>query len=347
MSEPDSGPARVGVRDVARVAGVSAQTVSRVINDHPRIREETRRRVQDAMAQLDYRVNNAARALGTRTSRTLGLIVSDATLYGPAVAVAEIESAARQAGRWVATAYADAADAASVRAAALHLRDQGVDGLIVVASHTRSARALADLDGRLPVELFHAHDDGAAQQAAAALVVEYLAALGHRRVARLGGPPDWLDEIARAAGYRAALTAHGVHEVAAWTGDWSAAAGAAVAPVAAAAIRETDGPTAIVCANDQLALGLVAGLAASGISVPGDVSVAGFDDNPDAAYYRPALTTVRLDIGGEARRSVAAVLAATVEPERDAPVYAVSTLPPALVTRGSTAPPPRIAPGPH
>jgi DNA-binding LacI/PurR family transcriptional regulator len=330
MSE--SGSARVGVRDVARVAGVSAQTVSRVINDHPRIRDETRRRVQDAMVQLDYRVNNAARSLGTRRSRTLGVIVSDATLYGPAVAVAEIERAARLAGRWVATAYADAAEAGSVRAAALHLRDQGVDGLIVVAPHARTAEALADVRGRVPIESFNAHDDGAVQRRAAALVVAHLAALGHRRIARLGGPSDWLDEIARAEGHRTALGAHGLVEVVAWSGDWSAEAGAAIAVAVADAVRADGGPTAIVCANDQMALGLVAGLAASGVSVPADVSVAGFDDNPDAAYYRPALTTVRLDIAGEARRSVAAVLASAAD--------ATALRDPELVVRDSTGPAP-------
>ncbi|MDF2492154.1 MAG: transcriptional regulator, partial [Microbacterium sp.] len=178
MSEPANGRARVGVRDVARVAGVSAQTVSRVINDHPRIREETRRRVQDAMAQLDYRVNNAARSLDE--------------------------------GRWIATAYADAADAASIRAAALHLRDQGVDGLIVVAPHARTAGALTEVDAHVPIEPFNAHDGGAVQRRAAALVVAHLAELGHRRVGRLGGPADWFDEIARAEGYRGALDEHGL-----------------------------------------------------------------------------------------------------------------------------------------
>ena len=106
----DADARRVGVRDVARLAGVSSQTVSRVINDHPNIRPETRAKVLDAMAALDYRVNNAARALGTRTTRTLGVIASDATLYGPAVGIAALEAAARAAGRWVATTYADAAD---------------------------------------------------------------------------------------------------------------------------------------------------------------------------------------------------------------------------------------------
>jgi DNA-binding LacI/PurR family transcriptional regulator len=331
MSEAGNARGRVGVRDVARLAGVSAQTVSRVINDSPRIRDETRRRVLEAMSQLDYRVNNAARALGTRTSRTLGVIVSDATLYGPAVAVAEIEAAARRTGRWVATAYADAADAASVRAAALHLRAQGVDGLIVVAPHALTARVLADVSDGIPVVPYNAQDGGVRQRDAAALLVEHLARQGHRRIARLGGPPDWLDEIARAEGYRTALAAHGMTEVAAWVGDWSAVAGSHAAAQVAALVRTPDGPTAVVCANDQMALGLMAGLAASGVAVPACVSVVGFDDNPDAAYYRPALTTVRLDIAEEARQAVAAVV------EGAEPAVGASAR---LVVRDSTAAPP-------
>ena len=94
MSESDAaGRGRVGVRDVARAAGVSTQTVSRVINEQPNIRPETRDRVLAAIAALGYRVNNAARSLGTRTTRTLGVIASDATLYGPAVGIAALETA--------------------------------------------------------------------------------------------------------------------------------------------------------------------------------------------------------------------------------------------------------------
>ena len=102
MSEPSSARpnGRVGVREVARAAGVSTQTVSRVINDHPGIRPETRRRVQEAMAALDYRVNNAARALGTRRTRTIGILASDVSMYGPAVGILALEAAAR-AGRAV------------------------------------------------------------------------------------------------------------------------------------------------------------------------------------------------------------------------------------------------------
>src|SRR5690349_3357337 len=112
---------RVGVREVARAAGVSTQTVSRVINAHPGIRDETRRRVLEAMAALDYRVNNAARALGTRRTRTIGILASDASMYGPAMGILALEAAARATGRWVTAAYADAGDEASVVQAARHL----------------------------------------------------------------------------------------------------------------------------------------------------------------------------------------------------------------------------------
>src|SRR5262245_66156374 len=89
------GGGRVGVRDVSQLAGVSTQTVSRVLNNSTSLREETRQRVLEAMAQLDYRPNNAARALGTATTRTLGVVATDVTLYGPTLALAALAAAAR------------------------------------------------------------------------------------------------------------------------------------------------------------------------------------------------------------------------------------------------------------
>lgn len=331
--EPDAAPrARVGVRDVARVAGVSAQTVSRVINDHASIRPETRARVLQAMEDLGYRVNNAARALGTRTTRTVGVIASDATLYGPSVGIAALETAARAAGRWIATAYADAADAASVVDAADRLLSQGVDGLIVLAPHAETMPALAAAHAGLPLAALHT-DVGADRQAeGAALAVGHLVALGHRRIGRVAGPADWLEARSRDDGVDRALAAEGLGAGPRWNGDWSAAAGAALADEVAAAVRQAGGPTAIVVANDQMALGLVSGLRAAGVAVPEDVSVAGFDDNPDAAFYRPALTTVRLDLAGEARRAVAAVFGMPDPPTPRSP---------ALVARASTAAPRR------
>lgn len=300
------GSGRVGVRDVARLAGVSTQTVSRVLNDSANLREETRQRVLDAIAQLDYRPNNAARALGTATTRTLGVVATDVTLYGPTVAIATLSAAARDLGRWTAAAYADAADQGSVDAAVAHVLGQGVDGIVLVAPHVRTRDALVARDLDVPIVIMHG---GPADRQAegAALAVAHLAELGHRRIGRVGGPPDWLEESSRRAGFDAAVAAHGCEPGPTWAGDWSAESGAALAAEVAAAVDSDAGPSAIVVANDQMALGLMAGLRERGVEVPGRLSVVGFDDNPDAGYYRPALTTVRLDVEGEARRCVAEV----------------------------------------
>jgi DNA-binding LacI/PurR family transcriptional regulator len=347
MADAAATPARVGVRDVARAAGVSPQTVSRVLNGHASIRADTRARVLEAVAALGYRMNNAARALGTRSTRTLGVVATDAALYGPSAGIAALETAARESGRWIATAYADADDAGSVEAAVEHLLSQGVDGLVLVAAHTRTSDAVRAAAPGVPIVVLHDDAGAGRQEEGAALAVRHLQALGHRRIAELAGPVEWMEAAARTRGVAAALGAEASGVAERWHGDWSAASGWVAAGAIAERIRHHDGPTAVVAANDQMALGLIAGLRAAGLDVPGQVSVSGFDDNPDAAFYRPALTTVRLDLAGEARRAVAAVLAG--EPAA-APPAAAPPAPPAahggapaapqLIVRASTAPPP-------
>ncbi|MEN2742462.1 LacI family DNA-binding transcriptional regulator [Microbacterium sp. X-17] len=330
MSSPESersAPRRAGVRDVAEAAGVSTQTVSRVLNGFPHIRDETRARVLAAVDALGYRMNNAARALGTRTTRTLGVIASDTDMFGPAAGLAALAAVARESGRWIATAYADPADPASTAAAVRHLLDQGVDGLVVLAPHA-GARAVLDAErGDVPVAFLHGDGAAETQSAAAALAVHHVCALGHSRIAELHGPPDWLEAEARRHGVARALEAAGAQRAGVWAGDWSAASAARIAGEVAAAVAAPDGPTAVVVANDQMALGLIAGLRAHGVAVPTDLSVVGFDDNPDAAFYLPALTSVRLDVLGEARRAIAAVLGEAPPPAPE---------PPLLVVRAST-----------
>ncbi|MDT0182009.1 substrate-binding domain-containing protein [Microbacterium sp. ARD31] len=325
-----AGTTRAGVRDVAARAGVSTQTVSRVINNSPNLRPETRARVEAAMAELGYRINNAARALGTSTTRTVGVVASDATLWGPGAGIAALDAAAREADRWLATAYADAADPASVTDAAQRLLSQGVDALIVVAAHTATLPALREVAGGTPLAALHTGAGAERQRAGAALAIEHLVALGHRRIALLAGPADWLEATARDEGAAAALATAGIRPAAMWRGDWSAATGAALAGEVAEAVRREDGPTAVAAANDQMALGLIAGLVAEGLRVPQDVSVTGFDDNADAAFYTPALTTVHVDTAGEARRVLAEALGLPATAEVAEPV---------LVARASTAAP--------
>ncbi len=318
----DTGGKRIGVRDVAVAAGVSAQTVSRVLNGYPGIREATRERVLDAVAALDYRVNNAARALGTSLTRTVGVVASDAVLHGPAAGITALERAARARGRWISTAYTDSDDPADIDAAARHLLDQGVDGIVLVAAH--GATSLEGYD--VPIVPLYG-ESGSRQRDAAALVVDHLADLGHRRIVEVAGPSDWRMALARTAGVADAVDRRGLERADRLEGDWSAASGAAVAEAVASGIAA--GATAVAVANDQMALGLTAGLTSRGLRVPADVSVAGFDDNPDAAFYTPSLTTVRLDVEGEAEYAVAAVLGDAV----------VAPAAPVLVVRDSTAPP--------
>jgi DNA-binding LacI/PurR family transcriptional regulator len=331
MTEPQraAAHARSGVRDVARVAGVSTQTVSRVLNGHANVRLETRERVLAAMSDLGYRVNNAARSLGTRTTRTLGVIASDATLYGPSAGIAALETAARAVGRWIATAYATATSTDSVLEAAERLLAQGVDGLIVLAPHTTTLAALEAAYPSIPLTALHTGAGAERQEEGAALAARHLIGLGHRRIAHLAGPEDWVESSARDAGVDRALAAAGLQPLARWRGDWSAASGASAAPGIAGAISSETAPTAIIVANDQMALGLIGGLRSMGIDVPQRVSVTGFDDNADAAFYTPPLTTVRLDLVGEARRAVADAMADSPPPLPRSPL---------LIVRGSTAP---------
>ncbi|MFJ4039404.1 LacI family DNA-binding transcriptional regulator [Microbacterium sp. NPDC090007] len=322
----DTGGRRIGVREVAAAAGVSTQTVSRVLNDYPGIRDATRERVLDAVAALDYRVNNAARALGTSLTRTVGVVASDAVLHGPAAGIAALERAARARGRWISTAYTDSDDPADIDVAVQHLLDQGVDGIVLVAAHGETP-----LEGyAVPIVPLYG-ESGTRQREAAALAVQHLADLGHRRIIELAGPADWREARARADGVADAIARRGLERVAGFEGDWSAASGAALASAVAERVRA--GATAVAVANDQMALGLSAGLAARGLVVPRDVSMTGFDDNPDAAFYSPALTTVRLDVEGEAAYAVAAVLG-------DA---APAPTPPVLMVRDSAATPRQVA----
>lgn len=322
------------MREVAAAAAVSTQTVSRVLNGHPYIRPETRDRVLEAVTRLGYRVNNAARTLGTRSTRTLGVLASDAALYGPSVGIAALDAAAREHGHWIATAYSDAGSESSVIAAADRLLDQGVDGIIVLAPHLATSAALRRAHPDIRIGALHEGPGAARQTAGAAAAVEHLVELGHRRIARVAGPAAWSEAVSREAGAVAALEAAGLDTTLRWEGDWTARTAFALARDVADAVSDDRGPTAVVVANDQMALGVIAGLRAAGVEVPARASVTGFDDNPDAAFYRPSLTTVRVDVQGEARRVVGEVLGIAGAGAGDSEPHA-----PVLIPRASTRAP--------
>ncbi|MCU1445688.1 LacI family DNA-binding transcriptional regulator [Cryobacterium sp.] len=333
-SDPeDPRPRAASVFDVAKVAGVSHQTVSRVLNDHPSLRDATRQKVLTAMRELNYRPNAAARALSSSRSRMIGILSTSSGEYGPASSVAAAETAARGRGYSVTIANADGLDPLSVNEAVNHLANLAAEGLVVVAPQTRVLAALSALSIGIPFVTLQAsgpETPGAReldQVVGARLATAHLVALGHTRVGHIAGPPEWLDASQRLAGFRDELAQHGLGADLIASGDWSAASG-----YRAATALLDQGVTAIFAGNDQMALGALSAATAARLEVPGDLSIVGFDDVPEAAYYHPPLTTVRQDLAEAGRRAVALLLG-----ESDA----APSVQPELIVRASTAPPRR------
>ncbi|HLK01082.1 MAG TPA: LacI family DNA-binding transcriptional regulator, partial [Streptosporangiaceae bacterium] len=297
--------------DVARLAGVSHQTVSRVVNDHPNVRPGTRERVLAAIADLAYRPNAAARTLVTRRTRMLGVISVETMLYGPMSMMYGFERAATAAHYFVSIASLPALDRRSMLDTVDRFVGQGAEGIIVIATHDSGVAALAHVPPEIPVVALgcgaHAATTSVAvdNETGAAAATAYLLGLGHRTVHLISGPPAYLDSDERVIGWRGALRAAGAAEPPVRAGDWSTASGYQ----AGLALARSPEVTAIFCGNDTMALGALRALTERGVRVPEDVSVIGFDDIPEAAYYMPPLTTVRQDFGDVGRRALTALLA--------------------------------------
>ena len=293
--------------DVAQLAGVSHQTVSRVLNGHIGVRAETRAKVTEAIKELDYRRNLAARTLVTGRSQTIGVVSFDTTLYGPASTLYGIEQAARAKGFAVTIVSLKVIDHVSVLEALDRL---SVDGTIVIASQETAAHALADLPANIPVVAIGAGmpagvagvavDDAAG----AAQATQHLLDHGHDTVWHVAGPPAWMAADVRAAAWQSTLEAAGSEVPRPLTGDWSARSGYE-AGVLLAKKRQV---TAVFVANDHMALGVLRAFAEAGLRVPEDVSMVGFDDVPEAAFFSPPLTTVRQDFDELGRQSLELLL---------------------------------------
>ena len=328
------------MHDVARVAGVSHQTVSRVLNDHPSVRPETRQRVRAAIAQLGYRRNPIARALVTRRTHTIGLLAPSSHLFGPTSIVIAVEQAARSHGWYVSLASLSEFDPSSVTTAIDHFLGQQVDGLLVVAPVLGALQASLSVSVEVPMVIVATDATPTRQfevvsidqEEGARRAVRHLLDLGHRRIAHLAGPADWLDAAARRRGWQGELGAADLEVAPDLVGDWSAASGYRVGQHLAAA---ADRPTAVFASNDLMAIGLIRALTEAGVAVPEQVSVVGFDDIDTAGYTLPPLTTVRQDLTSLGLVGVQRLLARIGGADPADPVRQV----PDLVVRSSTAPP--------
>jgi DNA-binding LacI/PurR family transcriptional regulator len=336
---PRDGRRRTAVMaDVAKLAGVSHQTVSRVVNGSAHVRPETRRRVLAAMGELDYRPNPAARALVTGRSRTLGVVSFDTTLYGPASTLFAIEQAAHAAGYFITIVSLLVLDRASVLSAVERLRVQGVDGVLVITPQEGAAEALVNLPTNIPVVAVEAGRPNsvpfvAVDQFAGALsATQLLLDLGHKTVWHVAGPRDFLEAQQRVDGWRSTLEAAGAEIPPVLVGDWSPRSGYRLGQQ----LAEDRDVTAIFVANDQMALGVLRALHEHGREIPREISVVGFDDIPEAQYFTPPLTTVRQDfseMGRSAMRMLLELMQSSGQPPQRV------TIAPELVVRRSTARP--------
>jgi DNA-binding LacI/PurR family transcriptional regulator len=326
------------MHDVARVAHVSHQTVSRVLNGHPHVRPATRERVEQAIAALGYRRNAAARSLVTRRSGVIGVLTPRTHLYGPTNSMIAVEVAAREAGYFVSLASVEDTSAAALGTAVEHFKDQAAEAVVLIAPEREWLAAARIVAADMPVVTMSA-DYRAAQpslvsvamdnRTGARLVTDHLLELGHREIAYVAGPTTSPEAMARQRSWRDEMERAGLSTQRMYDGDWSSASG-----YAAGRHIVADGvPSAVFAANDQMALGVLSALAEAEVDVPDDVSVAGFDDVPDAAYFAPALTTVRQDFATLAERCVAVL----EQMLRGEPAKSVR-IRPELVVRASTAP---------
>lgn len=325
--------------DVARLAGVSNQTVSRVLHDSPHVRGATRERVLAAIRQLDYRPNSMAQALASGRSRTLGVVSFDTTLFGPASTLLGIEQAAHDAGYAVSVSSLRSLARDTVLAAIQQLLDQGVDGVAVIAPIRAGTDALRHVRPDFPVVAVEAGPNASIpvatveQRAGAAAATRHLLDLGHVTVWHLAGPADWMDAEERIEGWRSELEAADAPVPTLLRGDWTPRSGYELGQT----LLELPELTAVLVANDQMALGLLRRLHEAGRQVPRDLSVVGFDDIPEAAYFTPPLTTVRQDFAELGRRCLHLLLGRI----EDRPVPTRVLVPPELVVRASTGAAPR------
>jgi DNA-binding LacI/PurR family transcriptional regulator len=299
------------IRDVAHQAGVSYQTVSRVLNDSAALRPETRARVLAAIEELGFRPNPAARALATSRSRTIGVLSPESGLYGPTTSIQAIEVAARAAGYRVSVTSIDDRDGESILSGIDFLLRQSIEALVVLAPHRRVLEAIRELSIAVPYVTLEATEleDGRGlsvdQSSGARLAVRYLIELGHTQILHLSGPADWIEAQARFDGYVQEMVSHELVPLVRVEGDWTADFGYR-AGIELLARRDF---TAVFCGNDQMALGFIHACVDRGARVPDDVSVVGFDDAPESAHFTPPLTTVRQDFVEIGRRAVAVLLA--------------------------------------
>jgi DNA-binding LacI/PurR family transcriptional regulator len=322
--------------DVARTAGVSAQTVSRALRGSPNVNPETSRRVRAAVQQLGYQFNNAARSLSSGRSHTIGLVLlRSGGYYSRSAVTAGVEAAADEARYAVTIATISALDTGLMERSLSKLADQGVDGIVIAVPLISVTQRMEDITRNIPtVTLDGSRTAGARvlgidQREAGLVATQHLLDLGHRQVWHVSGPDEWIEARRRRQGWQECLAAAGIQAPPPLEGDWSPDSGHRQGQI----LAMIPDVTAVFAASDEMAFGVIRALRERGRSVPDDVSIVSVDDIALAAYCSPPLTTVRQDFYRYGAAAVALLLGGD-----DAGVEE-SVASASLSVRGSTAPP--------
>mgnify|MGYP003417317066 FL=1 len=322
------------MRDVARVAGVSLQTVSRVANGEPNVVDAKRERVLAAMNELDYRHNSAARAMRRGAYRAVGVIYHSLHSVGTHRSLEEISERAIGLGYGTTIMPLGAASDRAASGAFTRLREMAVDAVIVIFPSPFGVEQSLELPTAVPVVVLGPPQGRGSssvdfdQLSGAQQVMEHLLGLGHPTVHHIAGPAESFASESRVQTWRTLLEAAGRRIPTLYRGDWSAASGYEQTR----RLLEHERPSALFMGNDQMALGAYRALREAGLRVPEDVSVVGFDDNDEAAMYAPPLSTVAQDwaVLGELALTTALAMTRGAEPSD-------SKVPQRFVERESTA----------
>ena len=331
---------QANIYDVARLAKVSHQTVSRVINSNTSIRPETKTRVLKAMEALEYRPNQAARALASAKTKMLGILASDTDFTGPASMVHEMERAAREQGYFVVNCGIDPTNNVSVRQGIEHLQRLGIEGLAIVTPHAEAVEYVRANVVGIPVvtlDSMYRMDELAVSVdnfAGAVTATQHLIDLGHTNIVHFAGPKNWFESSTRAAGYTSTMLNANL-EPQVVDGDWEISTGYRLG---SEIDFEGKDITAVFAANDRMALGLMHALRKRGFLLPKDISVVGFDDLEEAGYSFPPLTTMRQDFRALGERAMQLLL---LELQGDT-YKKLDRLVPELVVRESTTKAPQL-----
>lgn len=314
MVQSTVGPGRSKaptIYDVAELAGVSHQTVSRYLKDKAKLKPATLDRVEKALAELNYTPNLAARSLRSRELYRLVVIVPEASLYFPLRMLSGAAEVAHAAGfRIDVVAMEGTAQARASRLQGL-LAGDDVAGILSFVPRPAKLGTSPDEVPNVPMVVAGEYDNrmrargSLADGTAAAKIVEHLASLGHRNFFHVAGPSAWPSARNRLAVYEETIVQLGLTSLGVAAGDWSSASGYA-AGQEIAALPEV---TAVVAANDTMAMGVIRALHEHGITVPDQISVFGWDDMAEAKYFIPSISSVNMDVEALGARSMGELIA--------------------------------------